>query len=173
MVRKTIVSGAAVAAIALAGVAGCSNENSDDAPVTTTTSSEPGPFDGAATSIRATASSAVNTALEATQNAINSAISAVPVQFESDSSELDPISNVTLTTIALALKTSDADIKIDAYADKSDEAAAQQLAEERADSVASALEAQGIDKNRISTEGTANPGSDVNVDQADITVGEN
>ncbi|AOW91937.1 hypothetical protein BFN03_02430 [Rhodococcus sp. WMMA185] len=172
MIRKTIVSGGAVAAIALAGVAGCSSEDSDETPVTTTMS-EPGPLEGAATSIRATATSAVNAAIEATQNAINAAISSVPIQFEADSSELNPVSNVTLTAIAVALKTSDAAIEIEAYADMSDEAAAQQLAEERADSVASALEAQGIDKDRISTEGTANPGGDVNVDQAEITVSEN
>ncbi|MEV0945636.1 OmpA family protein [Rhodococcus sp. NPDC049939] len=172
MIRRTIVSGVAVAAIAIAGVAGCSSEDSDVA-TTTTTTSEPGPLDAAATSIRATASAAVDAALEATRDAVNAAISATPIQFEPDSSELNPISNVTLTAIAVALETNDADIKIEAYADMSDEDAAQQLADERADSVASALEAQGIDKDRISTEGTANPGGDVDVDQADITVGEN
>ncbi|MFC0453004.1 OmpA family protein [Rhodococcus jostii] len=171
MIRKTIVSSVAVAAIAVLGVAGCSDDSSNEAPIaTTTTSSASDRVEGAISSVQATASSAVNTAREATQNAINSAISAVPIGFESGTAELNAISDVTVSAVAAALKASDNNIQIEAYATNSDEAAAELLADQRAQAVANALEAKGVDKSRISVEGTANPPEGVNADQVEITV---
>ena len=169
--RKTIVTGIAVAAIALLGAAGCSDDSSNEAPIaTTTTSSASDRVEGAISSVQATASSAVNTAREATQNAINSAIAAVPIGFESGTAELNAISDVTVSAVAAALNASDNNIRIEAYATNSDEAAAELLADQRAQAVANALEAQGVDKGRISVDGTANPPEGVNVDQSQITV---
>ncbi|CAG7604532.1 OmpA family protein [Rhodococcus opacus] len=169
--RKTIVTGIAVAAIALLGAAGCSDDSSNEAPIaTTTTSSASDRVEGAISSVQATASSAVNTAREATQNAINSAISAVPIGFESGTAELNAISDVTVSAVAAALNASDNNIRIEAYATNSDESAAELLADQRAQAVANALEAKGVDKSRISVEGTANPPEGVNADQVEITV---
>ncbi|ANS26874.1 hypothetical protein R1CP_10805 [Rhodococcus opacus] len=169
--RKTIVTGIAVAAIALLGAAGCSDDSSNEAPIaTTTTSSASERVEGAISSVQATASSAVNTAREATQNAINSAIAAVPIGFESGTAELNAVSDVTIKAVAAAMKAGDSKIAIEAYATNSDEAAAELLADQRAQAVANALEAQGVDKGRISVDGTANPPEGVNVDQAEITV---
>ncbi|MDI9934080.1 OmpA family protein [Rhodococcus opacus] len=169
--RKTIVTGIAVAAIALLGAAGCSDDSSNEAPIaTTTTSSASDRVEGAISSVQATASSAVNTAREATQNAINSAISAVPIGFESGTAELNAISDVTVSAVAAALNASDNNIRIEAYAANSDESAAELLADQRAQAVANALEAKGVDKSRISVEGTANPPEGVNADQVEITV---
>ncbi|MEU2001960.1 OmpA family protein [Rhodococcus sp. NPDC019627] len=172
MMRKTLVSGIAVAALAVVGAAGCTDDSSDQAPIATTTTSASmsDRMEGAMSSVQATASSAVNTAREATQNAINSAISAVPIGFESGSAELNAVSGVTINAVAAALKASDNKVEITAYAANSDEAAAEALAEQRANAVADALVAQGVDKGRISVNGTANPGEGVNVDQADVTV---
>ncbi|EID74965.1 MULTISPECIES: OmpA family protein [Rhodococcus] len=169
--RKTIVTGIAVAAIALLGAAGCSDDSSNEAPIaTTTTSSASDRVEGAISSVQATASSAVNTAREATQNAINSAIAAVPIGFESGTAELNAISDVTVSAVAAALNASDNNIRIEAYATNSDESAAELLADQRAQAVANALEAKGVDKSRISVEGTANPPEGVNADQVEITV---
>ena len=169
--RKTIVTGIAVAAIALLGAAGCSDDSSNEAPIaTTTTSSASDRVEGAISSVQATASSAVNTAREATQNAINSAISAVPIGFESGTAELNAISDVTVSAVAAALNASDNNIRIEAYATNSDESAAELLADQRAQAVANALEAKGVDKSRMSVEGTANPPEGVNADQVEITV---
>ncbi|WP_172650320.1 OmpA family protein [Rhodococcus opacus] len=169
--RKTIVTGIAVAAIALLGAAGCSDDSSNEAPIaTTTTSSASDRVEGEISSVQATASSAVNTAREATQNAINSAIAAVPIGFESGTAELNAISDVTVSAVAAALNASDNNIRIEAYATNSDESAAELLADQRAQAVANALEAKGVDKSRISVEGTANPPEGVNADQVEITV---
>ncbi|MDT2008317.1 OmpA family protein [Rhodococcus opacus] len=168
--RKTIATSVAVAAIAVLGVASCSDDSNEAPIATTTTSSASDRVEGAISSVQATASSAVNTAREATQNAINSAISAVPIGFESGTAELNAISDVTVSAVAAALNASDNNIRIEAYATNSDESAAELLADQRAQAVANALEAKGVDKSRISVEGTANPPEGVNADQVEITV---
>ncbi|MFZ2174323.1 MAG: OmpA family protein [Rhodococcus sp. (in: high G+C Gram-positive bacteria)] len=173
MIRKTIVSGVAIAAIALAGAAACTDDSSDEGSGATTTTSASHGGSGVMSSMKATASSALNTAREGTQNAINSAISAVPIGFESGTAELNAISDVTIKAVAAALKAGDSSVVIKAYASDSDESAADRLAEQRATAVANALADQGVDRGRLTVEGEANPPEGVNVDQADITVEDN
>lgn len=168
--RKMIIGGIAVAAIAVVGAAGCSGNNSNQAPVATTTTSASGSLEGALSSAKTTASAAASSALQATRDAVNAAIQAVPIGFESGTAQLDTISTVTVKAVAAALKSGDTKVTVTAYASNSDESAAAQLALERANAVANALEAQGVDKARISVKGTANPGPGTNVDQVDLTV---
>ncbi|QHE72714.1 hypothetical protein GFS60_06362 (plasmid) [Rhodococcus sp. WAY2] len=124
------------------------------------------------TSVEATASAALTTAREAAQDAINAAVEAVPIAFAPGAADLNAASDATITAVATALKTTEGDVQIEAYATNSDEDAATDLAERRANTVADVLESKGIDRERLSAEGIANP-DNVNVDQVKITVTEN
>ncbi|MEV0297459.1 OmpA family protein [Nocardia sp. NPDC050710] len=126
-------------------------------------------------SIAATASSvagsALNTAQQAIQNAINTALAAAPITFESGSSDLGVVDVATIKAVAIPLKGNDTKIQITTYAEDSDAAAAESLAKSRGDNIVAALEAEGVDKARITTKAEANPtAEDVQVDEAKIEV---
>ncbi|WP_368680534.1 OmpA family protein (plasmid) [Rhodococcus opacus] len=173
IMRKRIACAFAAAAITLAGatVAGCS-DNSDDTTTANTPTSVSETAEHTMSGVEATASAALTTARESAQDAINAAIAAAPIGFAPGTADLNPASDVTITAVATALTATDGAVQIEAYATNSDEDAATDLAERRADTVADALESKGIDRGRLSAEGTANP-DNVNVDQVKITVSEN
>ncbi|WP_227983352.1 OmpA family protein [Nocardia spumae] len=164
----------AAGAAALIPIAGCSSDDNGPAAVTTTTTSG-GEHTDLRSSLATTASSVVGSALnsaeQAVQNAINSVLAAAPITFEQGSSDLSTVDSATIKAVAIPLKGNDTTIKVETYATDSNTAAADSLAEARATNVVTALENEGIDKARISVEATGNPSeSNVQVDQATITV---
>jgi outer membrane protein OmpA-like peptidoglycan-associated protein len=79
------------------------------------------------------------------------------ITFATGSAALTPEGQTTVTDLALALKAHpDASIAVEGFSDNTGSAALnQQLARSRADSVKSALAAQGVDESRVQTSGRA------------------
>lgn len=175
-----LLYGTVAIAIGACALAGCSSSNESNSSATTaatptaTAGSMGGSMGSAMSSAKETASSAVSSALnsaqQAVQDGINKAIAAAPISFNEGSSDLSTLDTVTLKAVAAVLKTNDSKISVEAFATGSNPVEAKSLANQRANNVAAELESNGIDKSRISTTGTANPGGDVNADQAKITV---
>ncbi|MEV6217279.1 OmpA family protein [Nocardia sp. NPDC051833] len=159
---------ASIAAVVLM-TAGC---NSDDTASTTTATT---PGNSLQSSIVATASSAVSSVRDnvqqTVQDAINKILVAAPISFDPGSSDLGTTDTVTLKAVAAALQGNDTKIEVTTYAQDSNVAAAKTLAEARGDNIAAELEADGIDKSRITVKSDANPSDpQVDPDQAKITV---
>ncbi|MBF6193877.1 OmpA family protein [Nocardia implantans] len=115
--------------------------------------------------------SALNTAQQKIQDVINAAIAAVPITFDSGSSDLGPGDVATIKAVAIPLKGNETKIQITTYARDADIVAARSLAKARGDNIAAELEAEGIDRARVAVRAEANPTApDVQVDQAQITV---
>ncbi|MDG3011772.1 OmpA family protein [Rhodococcus sp. D2-41] len=173
-----LLYGTVAIAIGACALAGCSSSNESNSSATTaatpTATAEGGAGAGALSSAKETASSvvssALNTAQQAVQDGINKALGVAPIAFTEGSSDLSTLDTVTLKAVAAVLKTNDSKITVEAYANDSNAVAAKSLATQRADNVAAELEKNGIDNSRITTAGTANPGGDVDVSHAKITV---
>ncbi|PPJ00678.1 hypothetical protein C5E51_03820 [Nocardia nova] len=164
----------ATGAAALIPIAACSSDN-NSSPATVTTTTEHGEHTDMRSSLATTASSvvgsALNSAQQAVQNAINSVLSAAPITFDKGSSDLSPTDVATIKAVALPLKGNDTAVKIETYAVDSNSGAADSLAEARGNNVATALQNEGIDKGRISVHAEGNPiESNVQIDQATISV---
>ncbi|MET9211594.1 MULTISPECIES: OmpA family protein [unclassified Nocardia] len=160
---------ASIAAVVLM-TAAC---NSDDTASTTTASTPPA--NTLQSSIVATASSAVSSVRDnvqqTVQDAINKILVAAPISFDPGSSDLGTTDTVTLKAVAAALQGNDTKIEVTTYAQDSNVATAKTLAEARGDNIAAELEADGIDKSRITVKSDANPSDpQVDPDQAKITV---
>ncbi|MGA4788514.1 OmpA family protein [Nocardia sp. AB354] len=163
----------ATGAAALIPIAACSSDN-NSSPATVTTT-EHGEHTDMRSSLATTASSvvgsALNSAQQAVQNAINGVLSAAPITFDKGSSDLSPTDVATIKAVALPLKGNDTAVKIETYAVDSNSGAADSLAEARGNNVATALQNEGIDKGRISVHAEGNPiESNVQIDQATISV---
>ncbi len=176
MKRVQVVAILAAGAAALIPIAGCSSDDgSGTVAVSTTTTTQDGEHTDLRSSLATTASSvvgsAMNSAEQAVQNAINSVLAAAPITFDQGSSDLSTVDTATLKAVAIPLKGNDTKIKVETYASDSDSAKADSLAQARAANVVTALGNEGIDKARISVETKGNPSeNDVQVDQATITV---
>lgn len=176
--RKYVFAVAAAAAALLMTTACDSGSDSDSSAATTTTAVKTSTAAGTSTtrgSLGATASSAVSSALDTArqgiQNVINAALAAAPISFDSGSSDLGTIDEVTLKAVAVPLQGNDTRIKVTTYAADSDVEKAKSLAEARGNNIAAALEADGVDRARITVHAEANPsGGDVEVDEARIEV---
>ncbi|MFD0364963.1 OmpA family protein [Nocardia sp. GCM10030253] len=171
MVSRNSIGGIAAIAVVLIMTAACGSDS--DSPDSTTSPSVH--TNGMRSSIAATASSvvgsALNTAQQAIQDAINTALAAAPITFSNGSSDLDAVAVATIKVIAIPLKGNDTAIQITTYAQDSNMIAAKSLANSRGDNVAAALEAEGIDKTRITVRADANPTTpDVEVDEVQIAV---
>lgn len=174
MKRVQVVAVLAIGAAALVPIAGCSSDDSGPTAVPTTTT-QGGEHTDLRSSIATTASSVVGSALDsaeqAVQNAINSVLAAAPITFEQGSSDLSTVDTATIKAVAIPLHGNDTKIKIETYAAGPDEAAADSLAETRGTTIATALENEGIDKARITVDSSGNPSeSNVHVDQATFSV---
>ncbi len=167
--RKSL-SGIMMTAVVLIMTAGCGSDGESNS--TTPTSAETHDM---RSSIGATASSvvssALNTAQQKIQDVINTAIAAAPISFDDGSSDLGPGDVATIKAVAIPLKGNDTKIQITTYARDSNIAAAKSLAKARGDNIVAELEAEGIDKSRIDMRAEANPTApDVEVDEAQIAV---
>ncbi|MBF4995992.1 OmpA family protein [Nocardia sp. BSTN01] len=165
----------ATGAAALIPIAACSSDNNSGPVAVTTTTAHGGEHTDMRSSLATTASSvvgsALNSAQQAVQNAINSVLSAAPITFDKNSSDLSPTDVATIKAVALPLKGNDTAIKIETYAVDSNSGAADSLAEARGNNVATALQDEGIDKARITVHAEGNPSeSNVQIDQATISV---
>lgn len=169
MRSKKSVSGIAMAAVVSIITAGCGSDDGSN-PATPTDQRTHG-----SRTLGATASSvvgsALNTAQQKIQDVINAAIAAVPITFDSGSSDLGPGDVATIKAVAIPLKGNETKIQITTYARDADIVAARSLAKARGDNIAAELEAEGIDRARVAVRAEANPTApDVQVDQAQITV---
>jgi outer membrane protein OmpA-like peptidoglycan-associated protein len=170
MTSRKSVSGIAATAIVLIMAAGCGSNDGADS-TTSTSGGSHGMRSGIATTASSVVSSVLNTAQQKVQDGINAALAAVPITFDSGSSDLSAVDVATIKAVAIPLKGNDTRVKITTYAQDSNVAAAKSLAKARGDNIAAQLEAEGIDKARISVEAEANPtGADVQVDAAQIAV---
>lgn len=161
---------ASIAAVVLM-TAACNSDDTTSTPTTTPTAQ----LDTLQSSIAATASAAVSSLREnvqqTVQDAINTILVAAPISFAPGSSDLGTTDTVTLTAVAAALQGNDTKIEITTYAQDSNVATAKSLAEARGDNIAAELEADGIDKSRLTVKSDANPSDpQVDPDQAKITV---
>ncbi|MEU6558867.1 OmpA family protein [Nocardia nova] len=173
MKRVQVVAVLAAGAAALVPIAGCSSDDNGSSAATTTT--QAGEHTELRSSIATTASSvvgsAMNSAEQAVQNAINSVLAATPIAFEQGSADLSPVDVATIKAVAIPLHGNDTKIKIETYAAGPDTAAANSLAEARGTTIVTALENEGVDKARITVDSSGNPSeSNVQVDQATISV---
>ncbi|MFD3745373.1 OmpA family protein [Nocardia sp. NPDC058633] len=165
------ICGIAAIAAVLITTAACSND--DDSAAITATSTVQG--DAARSSIAATASAAMSsvrdTAQQTIQDAINAILSAAPITFDAGSSDLGSIDTATLKAVAIPLRGNDTAITIMTYAEDSNPDTAESLADARGANIAAALEAEGIDKSRITVQSDANPTDpEVRADEATISV---
>lgn len=168
--EKGVYGIASIAAVLLMTVA-CTSDEDTSAPTTTSTTQT----DTMRSSIVATASSAVSsvrdTVQQTVQDAINKVLVAAPINFDPGSSDLGTTDTVTLKAVAAALQGNDTKIEIKTYAQDSNVATAKSVAQARGENIAAALEADGIDKSRITVKSDANPSDpEINADQAEITV---
>ncbi|WP_169810985.1 OmpA family protein [Nocardia amamiensis] len=158
MISRKSVTGIAATAVVLLMTAACGNDN---AAQTTPTTEQTHPM----------RSEIATTARNALQDAVNAALAAAPISFDSGSSDLGAGDVATIKAVAVPLKGTDAKVEITTYAEDANPATAKALAEARGDNVAAELESEGIDKARISVRAEANPtGEDVQVDEAQIKV---
>jgi outer membrane protein OmpA-like peptidoglycan-associated protein len=170
-----VVAVLATGAAALIPIAACSSDDNNGPVAVTTTTANGGEHTDMRSSLASTASSvvgsALNSAQQAVQNAINSVLSAAPITFDKNSSDLSPTDIATIKAVALPLKGNDTAVKIETYAVDSNSGAADSLAEARGNNVANALQDEGIDKARITVHAEGNPiESNVQIDQATISV---
>ncbi|MEU2039991.1 OmpA family protein [Nocardia niwae] len=170
MISRKSVSGIAAVAVALLMTAACGSDDSSDSAASTSEHTHP-----MRSSLAATASSAVrsglNTAQQVIQDAINAALAAAPITFDSGSSDLSGTDVATIKAVAVPLKGNDAEVEITTYAEAANSATAESLAKSRGDNIAAELEAAGVDKSRITVKPEGNPsGEDVKVDEAKIEV---
>ncbi|WP_410872667.1 OmpA family protein [Nocardia sp. A7] len=168
--EKSMYGIASIAAVVLL-TAACGSDDEGSSPATTSTVQT----STMRSSIAATASSAVSSMRDSTQQAVQDAINkvlvAAPITFDAGSSDLGVTDTATLKAVAAALQGNDTKIEITTYAEDSNPAAAKTLAKARGDNIAAALEADGIDKSRITVNSDANPSdSEVDANQAKITV---
>ncbi|UGT67664.1 OmpA family protein [Nocardia gipuzkoensis] len=170
MISRKSVSGIAATAIVLIMTAGCGSNGGSDS-TTSPGESTRGMRSGIATTASSVVSSVLNTAQQKVQDGINAALAAVPITFDSGSSDLSAVDVATIKAVAVPLKGNDTKVKITTYAQDSNVAAAKSLAKARGDNIASQLESEGIDKARITVQAEANPtAADVQVDAAQIAV---
>jgi len=167
---RSVLGIASIAAVVLM-TAACNSDDTSSTPTTTPTTQ----VDTMRSSIAATASSAVSSARDSVQqtvqDAINKVLVAAPITFDPGSSDLGTTDTVTLKAVAAALQGNDTKIEVSTYAKDSNVADAKSLAQARGDNIAAELEADGIDKSRITVKSDANPSdSEINPDQAKITV---
>ncbi|WP_330231647.1 OmpA family protein [Nocardia sp. NBC_00508] len=165
MISRNSVTGIAATAVVLLMTAACGSDNGAETTPTTEHRHD------TRSSIAATTSPVLNAAQEAIQNAINAALAAAPINFDSGSSDLSAVDVATIKAVAVPLKGNDAKIEITTYAQDANSATAKALAESRGDNIAAELESEGIDKARISVHAEANPtAQDVEIDEARIEV---
>ncbi|MGK8558738.1 OmpA family protein [Nocardia gipuzkoensis] len=161
MISKKSVTGIAATAVVLLMTAACGDDNGAETTPTTTEQTHP------------MRSNIATTARNALQDAVNAALAAAPITFDSGSSDLSAGDVATIKAVAVPLKGTDAKVEITTYAQDANPATAKALAQARGDNVAAELESEGIDKARISVKAEANPtGEDVEVDEAGIKVGD-
>ncbi|MEV5649482.1 OmpA family protein [Nocardia sp. NPDC052254] len=175
MKRVQVVAVLAIGAAALVPIAGCSSDNNGGPVTVPTTTTQGGEHTELRSSVATTASSIVGSALDsaeqAVQNAINSVLAAAPITFEQGSSDLSPVDVATIKAVAIPLHGNDTKIKVETYAVGTDAKAADSLAEARGATIVTALENEGVDKARVTVESEGNPTeSNVQVDQATISV---
>ncbi|UGT57003.1 OmpA family protein [Nocardia asteroides] len=161
--------------VALAAVvvmtAACGSDDDQAASPTTTTVAPSTLRSSVAATASSAASSMRDSAQQTVQDAINKVLAAAPITFDPGSSDLGATDSATLKAVALPLQGNDTEIEITTYAQDSNVATAKSVAKARGDNIAAALEAEGIDKSRISVKSDANPSdSSINADQAVITV---
>ncbi|MGW5570420.1 OmpA family protein [Nocardia thailandica] len=164
------VGAASIVAVALV-IGGCSSGDDESSPSPTSTA-QVSPM---RSSVAATASSAVNSALDSVeqgvQNTINKVLTAAPITFDPGSSDLGATDTATLKAVAAALQGNGTKIEVTTYAKDSNPATAASLAKSRGDNIVAELESDGIDKSRITLKSDGNPSdSSINADQAKITV---
>ncbi|WP_157172568.1 OmpA family protein [Nocardia pneumoniae] len=158
MISRKSVTGIAATAVVLLMTAAC---GTDDGAETTPTTEQTHPM----------RSSVATTARNAIQDAVNAALAAAPITFDSGSSDLSGGDVATIKAVAVPLRGTDAKVEITTYAKDANAATAKALAEARGDNVAAELESEGIDKARISVKAEPNPtDEDVKVDEAQIEV---
>ncbi|MGN2639106.1 OmpA family protein [Nocardia takedensis] len=176
MLFRKCVYALAAGSAALVTVTGCgSDDEADNAATTSVSAAHTSADHSAHSSAAATASAAVSSALDAAregiQNVINAALAAAPITFDAGSSDLGTLDEVTLKAVAVPLQGNDTRIEVKTWAQDSDADRAKDLAEARGSNIAAALEADGIDRGRITVRAEGNPKeSDVQVDQAEIEV---
>lgn len=166
--RKSVGVIAATAVVLLMTTACGDDSSSPDATTASTVHTN-----GMRSSIAATASvtSARDSAQQSIQDAINAVLAAAPITFTSGNSDLSAVDIATIKAIALPLEGNDTKIQITTYAQDPNPITAKSVADARADNIVTALEAEGIDKARITVQADANPTeSDIEVDQAYIEV---
>ncbi|NEW40006.1 OmpA family protein [Nocardia cyriacigeorgica] len=171
MKLESSVYGIASIAAVLMMTAACNSDDDSSAPMTTSTVQA----STMRSSIAATASSAVTSVRDSVQqtvqDAINKVLVAAPIAFDPGSSDLGATDTATLKAVAAALQANDTKIEITTYAQDSNVATAKSVAKARGDNIAAELEANGIDKSRITVKSEANPSDPgVDADQAKITV---
>ncbi|WP_454197722.1 OmpA family protein [Nocardia sp. Marseille-Q1738] len=165
MISRKSVTGIAATAVVLLMTAACGGDN--DTESTPTREHTP----DTRTGIAATTSPILNAAQQAIQDAINTALAAAPINFDSGSSDLSAGDVATIKLVAVPLKGNEAKIEITTYAQDANSATAKALAEARGDNIAAELESEGIDKARMKVNAEANPtAQDVEVDEAQIKV---
>ncbi|MGQ4615269.1 OmpA family protein [Nocardia sp. R7R-8] len=170
MISRTSVSGIAAVAVALLMTAACGSDDGSNSSATTTEQTHP-----LRSSLAATASSAVrsglNTAQQAIQDAINAALAAAPITFDSGSSDLSGADVATIKVAAVPLKGNDAKVEITTYAQDENPATAKSVAKARGDNIAAELESAGIETSRITVKPQGNPtDQNIKVDEAKIEV---
>ncbi|WP_082393085.1 OmpA family protein [Nocardia arizonensis] len=175
MISSRYVCAIAAGAAVLLMTTACGSDNDSESSSATTTThaatSGHATRGSAATTVSSVVSSAMNAAQQAIQNAINAALAAAPISFESGSSDLSTVDSVTLKAVALPLQGNDTRIQVTTYGKSDDAEQAKALAEARGNNIAAALEAEGIDRARVTVRAEANPtDSDIQVDQAQIKV---
>ncbi|MBH0779452.1 OmpA family protein [Nocardia bovistercoris] len=178
MTTRKYVFAVAFSAAALLLTTACDSGNDSDssaASTANTTTAAASTTHAGHTSLGATASSVVSSALDTArqgiQNAINAALAAAPISFDSGSSDLGTVDEVTLKAVAIPLQGNDTRIRVSTYAADADVAKAKSLAEARGNNIAAALEADGVDRARITVRAEANPSdSGIEVDEARIEV---
>ncbi|MFR9752410.1 OmpA family protein [Nocardia sp. 004] len=177
MISTRSVSGIAVTTAVLLMTAACGSDSDTESTATitsttTTTKSADDQRSSAATTTSSVVSSALNTAQQMIQDAINAALAAAPITFDSGSSDLSTADVAAIRAVALTLKGNDAKIEVKTYAEDSDSDTADALAEARGNNIMNELESAGVDKERISVKAEGNPDTsdDVQVDEADVSV---
>jgi outer membrane protein OmpA-like peptidoglycan-associated protein len=137
-VFRSRVAGVLVAAVALAGLTGCSGtQNGGGAAANAGKGDSDQPH------------ASVGQQLEALQRAH-------PVTFSSQSAELSSQDSQTLQQAAAMLKAAPANVTVVTHAGYANAGQAQQLSEQRADAIAKVLETAGVDRSHIKTQPTGN-----------------
>lgn len=171
MIFSKSAAGIAATAVVLLMTAACGSDSSSPAATTASTTQTNGMRSSIAATASSVVSSARSSAQQTIQDAINTVLAAAPITFTSGSSDLSAVDIATIKAVALPLEGNDTKIQITTYAQDSNPITAKSLANARADNIVTALEAEGIDKTRITVQADANPTeSDVQVDEAEIAV---